>query len=215
MSEHESGPDSVQTLPVEDKKVENQAAPQVEKEAAQPPTEENSGPVEAEEKESAGNDEAKAEAEEKEEEKPDDNAASAEEEKDGGPESRKTVEETKANDEESRDSVSQMELPTVNIPLNDSSAPNEEGETDSTPSTPNSTNRRSRRTPSIALSISSTSSGHQTVSSIVFVKKALDAIGKSNDARKISSLDTAVKKALSRLWFACFLSLNFANTWFV
>jgi hypothetical protein len=197
MSEHESGPDSVQALPVEDKKVEEQAASQVEEATQSPPAEMD--PAGTEEKGSAGTDEAGVESEEKGEEKPGDNAAPVEEEKDVGEESKETVEEMKTNDEESKDTVNQKDLPTVNIPLNDSPAPNEEGETDSTPSTPNSTNRRSRRTPSIALSISSTSSGHQTVSSIVFVKKALEAIGKSNDARKISSLETAVKKALSRL----------------
>lgn len=214
MSEHESGPDSVQALPaVEDKKVEEQAAPEVEEGAVRPPAETNPAPAEAEEKKHSGNVEANAGFKNEKEDKPEDKAA-----QDDGvkPESKETVEETKANDEDTVDTVGQKELPTVNIPLNDSPAPNEEGETDSTPSTPNSTNRRSRRTPSIALSISSTSSGHQTVSSIVFVKKALETIGKSNDGRKISSLETAVKKALSRLWFACILGLNFffffANT---
>lgn len=57
--------------------------------------------------------------------------------------------------------------------------------------------RRSKRTSSIALSVSSTSSGHQTVSSIVFVKKALETLDKSKDARKIPALDSSIKKALS------------------
>jgi hypothetical protein len=67
----------------------------------------------------------------------------------------------------------------------------------STLSAPRQT-RQSRRSPSIALSISSTSSGHQTISSVIFIKKALESISKSKDARKISALDTSVSKALSR-----------------
>lgn len=57
--------------------------------------------------------------------------------------------------------------------------------------------RQSRRSPSVALSISSTSSGHQTISSVIFVKKALETINRSKDARKISALDTSVSRALS------------------
>jgi hypothetical protein len=60
-----------------------------------------------------------------------------------------------------------------------------------------SSRRRSRRSPSVALSVSSTASGHQTVSSMVFIKKALDAIKNSKDARRISALDNAVSKAMS------------------
>lgn len=103
----------------------------------------------------------------------------------------------------------QKDLPTIDIPLTDDNENingNGQGDTaasmesESDPSTPNShSRRRSKRAPSIALSISSTGSGQQTVSSMVFVKKALETISKSSDARKISPLDNAVKKALSKL----------------
>lgn len=55
--------------------------------------------------------------------------------------------------------------------------------------------RRSRRAPSLALSIGSTSSGKQTISASVFIKKAMETIKNSKDARKISALETSVSKA--------------------
>lgn len=67
------------------------------------------------------------------------------------------------------------------------------------PSTPPDTSRHNRRAPSIALSVSSTASGVQTVSSMVFIKKALESIAASKDARKILALDSAVKKALTQI----------------
>lgn len=104
------------------------------------------------------------------------------------------------------------------VPLGSPIAVSQNAETESTPSIANSDTitddvapiegitsrarslsiRSKRRAPSIALSTSRSSSGQQTVSSLVFVKNAMEIIAKSKDAKKNDALDTAVQKALSK-----------------
>ncbi|ODQ68350.1 hypothetical protein NADFUDRAFT_54895 [Nadsonia fulvescens var. elongata DSM 6958] len=59
--------------------------------------------------------------------------------------------------------------------------------------------RHKNRSPSIALSISSTSSGQKTVSSMVFIQSALELISKSKEAKRTPALENATKKALDQL----------------
>lgn len=58
--------------------------------------------------------------------------------------------------------------------------------------------RRNRRSPSIALSIASTSSGQHSIPVIMLVKKAFDIIKASKDARKMPALEKAITTAISQ-----------------
>lgn len=64
--------------------------------------------------------------------------------------------------------------------------------------------RRSKRSSSFVLSQSSVNSGQHTVSSAVFIKKALETISKHKTTAKNAPLDSATTKALSMSNPRCF-----------